>query len=74
MKLSNYIEHLQKVLKNEGDLDLVYSSDDEGNAIHELWYAGSIIYLESVKGQYLEQIDVEELDDYDEHVTAYCIN
>jgi len=39
MKLANYIEKLNKLLKEKGDLPIIYSMDEEGNGfdlvIHE---------------------------------------
>lgn len=74
MKLSKYIELLQRTLKYEGDLECVYSTDDEGNAYHKVNYAGSHLYFENLEDYYLEQVDVEELDDYPDAVRAFCIN
>lgn len=74
MKLSEYVEHLQGVLKNEGDLEVVYSKDDEGNDFHKVIYSGCIMYFENLEDYYLEQVDVEELEDYPDHQQAYCIN
>ena len=31
VKLTKYIEKLQELLKEHGDLELIYSTDDEGN-------------------------------------------
>lgn len=74
MKLSKYVEHLQRVLKNEGDLEVVYATDEEGNSFHKVSYAGAIYYFESLEDYFLEQVDVEELDDYPDAVRAFCIN
>lgn len=74
MKLSKYVEHLQGVLKSEGDMDIVYSTDDDGNNFHEVGYAGCTMYFESPEDYYLEQIDESELEDYPDHKRAYCIN
>lgn len=74
MKLSKYVEHLQGVLKNEGDLEVVYSKDTEGNDFHKAIYSGCIMYFENLEDYYLEQVDVEELEDYPDHKRAYCIN
>ena len=39
MKLKQYIKQLQEVLRAEGDLDVIYSSDDEGNAFSPVIYS-----------------------------------
>ena len=74
MKLSKYVEHLQRVLKNEGDLEVVYATDEEGNGFHKVNYAGAVYYFENLEDYHLEQADVEELDDYPDAVRAFCIN
>jgi len=43
MKLSKYIEHLQAIKKNHGgELEVVYTSDDEGNDFDYLHFAPSV--------------------------------
>ena len=74
MKLSKYIESLQLVLKSEGDLEVVYSTDDEGNNFHKVDYTGCTMYFENLEDYYLEQVDVKELEDYPDHERVYCIN
>lgn len=76
MKLSKYIELLQRTLKYEGDLEVVQSDVDNGMEIefYKKEYAGSILYFEDLDGEYIQQVDVEELDDYPDAVRAFCIN
>lgn len=76
MKLSKYVEHLQRVLKNEGDLEVVQSDVDNDMEIefYKKEYAGSILYFEDLDGGYIQQVDVEDLDDYPDAVKAFCIN
>ena len=76
MKLSKYIEHLQGVLKNEGDLEVVQSDVDNDMEIefYKKEYAGGILYFEDLDGEYIQQVDVEELDEYPDAVRAFCIN
>lgn len=38
MKLSAYIQKLQAVLDKDGDLEVVYAIDDEGNEFHNVNY------------------------------------
>ena len=42
MKLSKFIEGLQALAKEHGDLEVVYSVDDEGNSYHPVHYLPSI--------------------------------
>ena len=74
MKLSKYIELLQRTLSSEGDLECIYATDEEGNGFHKVDYAGAIYYFENLEDYYLEQVDVEELDEYPDAVRAFCIN
>lgn len=76
MKLSKYVEHLQGVLKNEGDLEVVCSDVDNDMEIefYKKEYGGSILYFEDLDDLYIKQVDVEELEDYPDHERAYCIN
>lgn len=74
MKLSKYIELLQRTLDGEGDLEVVYATDEEGNSFHKVNYAGALYYFENLEDYYLEQVDVEELDEYPDAVKAFCIN
>lgn len=86
MKLSEKIEELQKALAEYGDIDVVYSSDDEGNAYHEANHGGCL-YARTEDGElpfYIETMDEEEYEEwkqeceeYDEEFNAiivYCIN
>lgn len=76
MKLSKYIEMLQRTLKYEGDLEVVQSDVDNDMEIefYKKEYVGGILYFEDLDGEYIQQVDVEELDDYPDAVKAFCIN
>ena len=76
MKLSKYIELLQRTLKYEGDLEIVQSDVDNDMEIefYKKEYAGGILYFEDLDGEYIQQVDVEELDEYPDAVRAFCIN
>lgn len=76
MKLSKYIELLQRTLKYEGDLEVVCSDVDNDMDIefYKKEYAGGILYFEDLDGECVQQVDVEELDDYPDAVRAFCIN
>lgn len=86
MKLSEKIVELQKALAEYGDIDVIYSADDEGNAYHESNYGGCL-YARTEGGElpyYIEVMDQEEYDElkqeceeYEEEFNAiivYCIN
>lgn len=76
MKLSKYIELLQRTLKYEGDLEVVQSDVDNDMEIefYKKDYVGGILYFEDLDDLYVQQVDVEELDDYPDAVKAFCIN
>lgn len=73
MKLQQYIEKLQELLKEHGDLELIYSSDDEGNEYRKLYYDPSLVnYIES---DYCV-IHEDDLDEWDEseYEKVICVN
>ena len=82
MKLSKYIEGLQQFLDNNGDLDVYYSSDDEGNAFYEMgWHSGSLYYLpESEVDNYQkslvssqDSVYISELQEDNQELTPVCV-
>ncbi|CAH1192996.1 Hypothetical protein DAL_30 [Psychrobacter phage D'Alembert] len=76
MKLSKYIELLQRTLDCEGDLEVVQSDVDNDMEIefYKKEYVGGILYFEDLDDLYIQQVDVEELDEYPDAVKAFCIN
>lgn len=52
MKLAEYIEELKEILGEHGDLDLIYSSDDEGNRYDKVNYSPTILYAEEDGNHY----------------------
>jgi hypothetical protein len=47
MKLDEYIEKLKKIHKEHGNIDIVYATDDEGNAFHFISYSPGIGYIDN---------------------------
>jgi hypothetical protein len=45
MKLSEYIKGLTEFMSENGDMDVYYASDDEGNSYTRVGYSGSKFYL-----------------------------
>lgn len=73
MKLKEYIEKLNKLYKEHGDLELIYSRDDEGNEFNYLNFDPSLVnYIPSD----LSVITDEDLEEYDEseYKKVICIN
>ena len=74
MKLSEYIKGLQVLLKTEGDLEVVYSTDAEGNDFHKVDYKPTVFYFEDLEQYYLERVEEYLLDEYENPSKANCIN
>lgn len=76
MKLSQYIAELQSFLKDHGDLNCFYASDDEGNSYQRVSYTGSLLYTNDPDGynaeMYCEEDFKEMLEDGDE-LTPVCV-
>ena len=72
MKISDVINSLQHALDLHGDLEAVYSTDDEGNNFHQVNWSGSLYFFESLEDYYLERVDDECFDE--KTVKAICIN
>ena len=50
MKLNEYIKQLQEVKRKHGNLECIYSIDDEGNDFHSIYYSPTPMNDE--KGEY----------------------
>ena len=50
MKLNEYIKQLQEVKRKHGNLECIYSIDDEGNDFHSIHYSPTPMNDE--KGEY----------------------
>ena len=77
MKLSEYIKHLEELMKTEGDLECWYSADDEGNYYQPLNYEPSMmVYVEQDDDLHSGDDYEEILEDYgeDECRKVICIN
>lgn len=73
MKLTTYIEKLKELLQEHGDLDLIYSTDDEGNEYRKLHYDPAVVnYIES---DYciIHEDDLEEYNE-SEYQKVICVN
>lgn len=71
MRLKEYIEKLQEIYLEHGDLELVYAVDDEGN------YYNKVCYVPGIMNMYGEdRISEEDLEEYSsEEIKQYvCIN
>ena len=81
MKLSKYIEGLQKTLEKYGDVEAVYAIDDEGNAYHAVYFDPTPGFFNKRDEEFTSLKHVEDEPDeesYEKFVgqkpTAVCIN
>lgn len=73
MKLKEYIEKLNKLYKEHGDLELVYSKDDEGNEFNYLNFDPSLVNYIPSDYNVVSDEDLEEYDE-SEYKKVICIN
>jgi hypothetical protein len=66
MKISEMIVNLVEVLEKWGDLDVVYSSDEEGNSFHKVAYTPSVGFF--------KDNEFDSTEEGDEETNAVCIN
>ena len=45
MKLKEYLESLEKLYEEHGDIEVYYSIDEEGNDYKEVYYSPSFNYM-----------------------------
>jgi len=73
MKLSTYIESLEDALKKYGDLEVVYSSDDEGNSFDKINFSPSTGHFFSEDREWISEDDILD-DDLDFEINSVCVN
>ena len=74
MKLSKYIQDLQKLLKEHGDLEIIYASDDEGNDHNKVSYTPSMVYYSHSDRCVISEDEMIEYELEDEYEKVICIN
>lgn len=77
MKLKDYIKYLQEIKKKHGgDLDLIYSVDEEGNGFNQVYFAPSVKYInkKTLKDGYFDCMDMEDNATADKDTAVVCIN
>ena len=72
MKLNKYIESLQKVLKKHGNVDVVYSIDDEGNGFEKVHFDPTVGFFND--GDFVDTQNVKEYPDDYEHLVGKAPN
>ena len=73
MKLTTYIEKLQELFREHGDLELIYSKDDEGNDYQTVNYDPSVVNYIASDREVIHEDDLEEWDE-SEYAKVICIN
>ena len=71
MTFNKYLNELIALVKNNpeiGDLEVIYSSDDEGNCYQKVNFYPTIVYTEGPDNQYIEVTEEET------EFKAVCIN
>lgn len=72
MKLKEYIKNLQDIVKEHGgELEVVFSSDDEGNYYDKVNFGASIGNYDNDSGDWNDEETCKE-EDY--KINAVCIN
>ena len=74
MKISEIVEKLEKIKEEYGDLDLVYSVDDEGNAYHKVYYTATPGYWDNEYGEWINKEDEEYWEERGKKVNSVCVN
>ena len=70
MKLTQFINQLKEVKKKHGNIKVIYSSDDEGNAYHQIYFAPTPIEVK----KFMDYMSDEDFDRESENINAVIIN
>lgn len=61
MMLSGYIQDLKELLEEEGDMELVYGIDDDGNSYQPVYHSPSVGMYNYQQGDFLNLKEYDEL-------------
>ena len=77
MTVNEYTNNLIQLLKKNpeiGELEVIYSQDDEGNSYQKVNFHASLLKTKGLNNQYIDvEIQIDE-DEIDKNTTALCIN
>jgi hypothetical protein len=62
--LSEHIWKMLEILREEGDMELVYAHDDEGNSFDKVMHAPEVVIYNN--GDYLTELDYNQMKEDDE--------
>ena len=77
MKISEMIKRLEKIKKEYGDMDLVYSSDPEGNHYDEVYFGPTVGCWIAEEEEWVSKdhfIEDSEYFDRDLEINSVCVN
>jgi hypothetical protein len=77
MKAKDYINNLVQMLVKDpeiGELEIIYSHDDEGNTYQKVNFHASLVKTKGLQNQYVDVIIEVDSDEIDKERTALCIN
>jgi hypothetical protein len=77
MKLSEYIQKLQEIVKNnpeDANLEVIYARDDEGNGYQKVSFAPSLVFVYDIENYNIELCDKDEPGAKKMPTGAICIN
>ena len=74
MKISELVKNLEKIKKEYGDLELVYSSDSEGNRFEKCYYSPGVGYWNENDGEWVSKKDADYWKEQGGKVNSVCVN
>ena len=77
MTVNEYVQNLVQLLKKDpeiGELEVIYSQDDEGNSYQKVFYSPSIVNTEGLENAYVTGVININPDEIDVETSALCIN
>lgn len=66
MKLTEYIAYLQEFLDTEGDLELIYTVDDEGNGYNYIQFGPELAYIKTSETGFISPDEIKFEDNFEE--------
>lgn len=69
MRLSEYIDGLKQILEKNGDLQVVYAVDEEGNSFNEIFFSPSVGYYDDN-----DFTNENNFEDGDYEINSVCVN
>ena len=75
MTLRQYLEGLKKFVREHGDSEVVYASDEEGNSFHKVFYTPSAGFYKNGEYYPADQETIESIEKkFGKEHKAICVN